>query len=61
MLGITAVKKMLPMQDGDVHQTYADTSALEKEYEYKPKIIVKKGIKEFVSWYKNYYNISSIV
>ena len=54
-LGITAIKNRLPMQAGDVHQTFADTSSLEHDYNYKPQITVDKGIKEFVSWYKSFY------
>ena len=54
-LGISAIKKMLPMQAGDVHQTFANTSTLERDYNYKPQITVDKGIKEFVSWYKSFY------
>ena len=53
-LGISAIKKMLPMQAGDVHQTFANTSTLERDYNYKPQITVDKGIKEFVSWYKSF-------
>ena len=56
VLDITAIKKMLPMQAGDVNQTFADTSSLEHDYDYKPKIIVKEGIKQFVLWYKKFYN-----
>ena len=55
-LGITAIKTMLPMQAGDVNQTFADTSSLEHDYNYKPQITVDKGIQEFVLWYKGYYN-----
>ena len=55
VLGTIAVKKMLPMQAGDVHQTFADTSSLEHDYNYKPQITVDKGIKEFVLWYKSFY------
>ena len=47
---------MLPMQAGDVHQTFANTTSLERDYNYKPQIEVDKGIKEFVLWYKSYYN-----
>ena len=47
---------MLPMQAGDVHQTFADTTSLEKDYNYKPQITVDKGIQAFVSWYKGFYN-----
>jgi len=55
-LDITAIKKMLPMQAGDVHQTFADTSRLEHDYNYKPQIAVDNGIKAFVLWYKGFYN-----
>ena len=55
VLDISAIKKMLPMQAGDVHQTFADTSSLEHDYNYKPQIAVDKGIKEFVLWYKSFY------
>jgi len=55
VLDISAVKKMLPMQAGDVHQTFADTTSLERDYNYKPQITVDKGIKEFVLWYKGFY------
>ncbi len=54
-LDITAIKNRLPMQAGDVNQTFADTSCLENDYNYKPQITVDKGIKEFVSWYKSSY------
>jgi UDP-glucuronate 4-epimerase len=54
-LGISAIKKMLPMQAGDVHQTFADTKGLAHDYNYKPQITVDKGIKEFVLWYKSFY------
>jgi UDP-glucuronate 4-epimerase len=56
VLDISAIKKMLPMQAGDVHQTFADTSRLEYDYNYKPQIAVDKGIKAFVLWYKSFYN-----
>jgi UDP-glucuronate 4-epimerase len=54
-LDISAIKKMLPMQAGDVHQTFANTSSLERDYNYKPQISVDKGIQEFVLWYKSFY------
>ena len=54
-LGISAIKKMLPMQAGDVHQTFADTKGLAHDYNYKPQITVDKGIQEFVLWYKSFY------
>ena len=54
-LDISSIKKRLPMQAGDVHQTFANTSALERDYNYKPEITVEKGIQEFVLWYKSFY------
>ena len=57
VLGTTAIKNMLPMQAGDVNQTYASTSRLEHDFMYKPHTTVKEGIQEFVSWYKGFYNI----
>jgi len=56
VIGATAIKKMLPMQAGDVDQTFANTTMLEHDYNYKPKVIVKEGIKQFVLWYKKFYN-----
>lgn len=55
VLDISAIKKMLPMQAGDVHQTFANTMSLARDYNYKPQITVDKGIKEFVLWYKSFY------
>ena len=55
VLDISAIKKMMPMQAGDVHQTFSNTTSLEHDYNYKPQITVDKGIKEFVLWYKSFY------
>ena len=52
-----AIKEMLPMQPGDVFQTYADTSALESDFGYKPKTTLKEGIRTFVDWYKQYSHL----
>lgn len=54
VLDISAKKKMMPMQAGDVNQTFADTKSLEQDYNYKPQITVDKGIQAFVRWYKGY-------
>ena len=54
-IGIVAKKEMLPMQPGDVTKTWADVSALEKDYNYKPETSVKQGVSNFVKWYQNYY------
>ena len=50
-LGREAEKVMLPMQPGDVYQTYADTSKLERELGYKPSVKLREGIGRFVDWY----------
>ena len=55
ILNIRATKDFLCMQDGDVHQTFADTSSIESDYNYKPQIDINNGIKEFFSWYKHFY------
>lgn len=53
--GKIANKSMLPMQPGDVHQTWADVDALKEKFGYNPEFSVAKGIKNFVYWYKEYY------
>lgn len=52
-LGKEAKKEFLPMQPGDVYQTYADTSKLENEVGYKPSVSLHKGISEFINWYQS--------
>lgn len=52
-IGKPAEKIMLPMQPGDVYQTYADTSKLEKNMGYKPTTTLKEGIGKFIEWYKS--------
>ncbi len=56
--GKTAEKEFLPMQDGDVKATYADTSALEAWVAFKPYTPLKDGIAKFADWYTTYYNKS---
>lgn len=56
-LDIKAKKEMLPMQAGDVSRTWADVEALQRDYKYHPDTSIKKGIGEFIKWYKKYYNI----
>ncbi|MBR1913035.1 MAG: GDP-mannose 4,6-dehydratase [Treponema sp.] len=48
-------KEFLPMQPGDVYQTYADVSELEKDFGFKPSTPLEKGLSEFAAWYKNFY------
>ena len=52
-LGVEAKKEFLPMQAGDVYQTYADTTKLETEVGYKPSISLHEGITRFIEWYKS--------
>ncbi len=55
-MGTKAKMNMQPMQPGDVYQTYADTTKLEKEIGYKPKVKLTEGIDKFIKWYKTYNN-----
>lgn len=55
-IGKEAIKEYLPMQNGDVFQTYADTTKLERETGYKPRISLHEGITRFIDWYKSDYN-----
>ncbi len=57
-LNIKAKKKFLPLQPGDVPKTFADGDLLEKYIQFKPKTSVLIGIKNFIDWYKNYYQIN---
>ncbi|MFI3620600.1 NAD-dependent epimerase [Vagococcus fluvialis] len=54
-VGKKANKKFVGMQDGDVKQTFADTSDLEKTINFKPQTTLSDGIESFVNWYKEYY------
>ena len=50
-----AHKELVPMQPGDVPVTYADTSALEREFGFKPSTSLRDGLRAFAQWYKEYY------
>lgn len=50
-----AHKKLVPMQPGDVPVTYADTSALERDYGYKPSTSLRDGLRAFAEWYADFY------
>jgi UDP-glucuronate 4-epimerase len=54
-IGIKAIKNMMPMQDGDVYQTWAETSELEALIDFKPQTSLNDGIEKFVTWYKSFY------
>jgi len=53
-LGIKAEKELLPLQPGDVPDTYADVDDLVKDFDYKPFMGIEEGVKNFVDWYKEY-------
>lgn len=48
-------KKLVPMQPGDVPITYADTTALEQDFGFKPKTSLRNGLRKFAEWYKEFY------
>lgn len=50
-----AHKELVPMQPGDVPVTYADTSALEKDFGFKPSTTLREGLRSFARWYKEFY------
>ena len=54
-LGLEAKKELLPLQDGDVPNTYADVADLSKNFAYKPSTSIKDGISKFIDWYLEYY------
>jgi len=57
VLGKKAKKNFLPMQPGDVESTYADVSSLRKDLDYKPFTPPEVGVRRFVEWYRDFYNI----
>lgn len=56
-LGIKAQKNMMPMQPGDVYQTYADVDDLFAATNHKPATPVSQGVDNFVNWYRDFYNV----
>lgn len=56
-LGKTAEKEYLPMQPGDVYQTYADVSELEKDFGFRPSTSIAEGLGKFARWYREYSHI----
>lgn len=56
-LGIKAEKRLLPLQDGDVPATYANTDALRDWVGFVPGTSVQSGIANFVAWYRHYYDV----
>lgn len=56
-LGKKAIKEFLPMQQGDVLNTYSDISDLENDFNFRPKINLKDGLSLFAKWYIDYYHL----
>lgn len=56
-LGREAIKKMLPIQPGDVQKTWANIDRLIQDYNYQPTTNIAVGVKSFTDWYCNFYNI----
>ena len=56
-LGVKADMELLPLQPGDVPDTYADVTDLVRDFDYKPSITINQGVAKFIKWYKNYYNV----
>ena len=50
-----AHRQLVPMQPGDVPETYADTTALERDFGFTPKTTLQEGLRKFAEWYKEYY------
>lgn len=57
-LGMRANKNFLPIQPGDVQETFADIEDIVKFIDYRPKTNIEDGIRNFVKWFKEYYNLS---
>jgi len=56
-LHIKAEKELLPLQPGDVPDTFADVSELINDFGFKPKTSVQEGVKSFIDWYKSYHSL----
>lgn len=57
--GITAKTEKLPMQMGDVYSTFANVDSLEAVTGFKPRVSLKKGLRDFVAWYRDYYKLGN--
>ena len=55
--GVKAIKELLPMQAGDVMDTFADVDDLVSEFDYKPSVNVDVGVGNFVNWFRSYYEV----
>lgn len=60
-IGIAAEKRLLPLQPGDVLETYADVSDLSQAVGFQPKTSIQEGLRQFVTWYQAYHGSRSMV
>ncbi|MFC5652886.1 NAD-dependent epimerase [Paenibacillus solisilvae] len=58
-LNKTAIKEYLPMQPGDVHETYADVDDLVNDIDFKPQTSIEEGLDKFLDWYLQYYGVKT--
>ena len=56
-IGKKATRNLLPMQPGDVRSTWADTTDLERDTGFRPRVSVQEGIRRFVAWYREFYGV----
>ncbi|HEY9012196.1 MAG TPA: NAD-dependent epimerase [Devosia sp.] len=56
-LGIKAIRELLPLQPGDVPNTFADVTTLEAATGYRPRTPVREGVRRFVEWYREFYRV----
>src|SRR5215211_4267986 len=56
-LGRVAIRDMLPMQPGDVMETFADVSDLMRDTGFRPQTPIEEGVRDFVAWYRDHYNV----
>jgi UDP-glucuronate 4-epimerase len=56
-LGRKAIKNLMPLQEGDVPETFADVEDLKREVDFKPSTSIDTGIGRFIDWYTSYYKI----
>ena len=55
--GRKAERRLLPMQPGDVRDTFADISAIQNDLGFAPRTRISEGVPRFVAWYKDYHNL----
>jgi UDP-glucuronate 4-epimerase len=60
-LGKKAVKNFMPLQDGDVPETFADVDDLMRDVDFKPSISIETGVKNFIDWYLSYYKTKQAI